>query len=118
MMGSMTEIDTAEPAVDRRAGQHPAMGREPRLATDDAQPAGGSSVAAPAVHDGAVVIHLNDAATIYDTLASEIAGTAIGWSADALAQLERGLLQRYGALIGGRHPVRRLVRLASRPSSR
>ncbi len=64
---------------------------------------------------GAVVRPLNDAAAIYDALADEIRGSAIGWSDSALAQLERGLLERYGPLIGGRHPVRRLVRLAARP---
>lgn len=62
----------------------------------------------------APIVPLNEAATIYEALASQIRGTAVGWSDTALAQLERGLLQRYGPLIGGRSPVRRLVRLATR----
>ncbi len=65
----------------------------------------------------AVVLPLNDAAAIYEALADQIRGSAVGWSDGALAQLEQGLLQRYGPLIGGRHAVRRLVRLAARPSA-
>ncbi len=79
-----------------------------------------------AIHDLAVragpgeaseegVVPLNEAAAVYEALADQIRGSAVGWSADALEQLERGLLDRYGPLIGGRHPVRRLVRLAARP---
>ena len=62
----------------------------------------------------APVLHLNEAAAVYEALARQIEGTAIGWSDAALAELERGLLDRYGPLIGGRPPVRRLVRLAAR----
>ena len=91
----MTDLDTTPPVV-------PAPSEEP--------------VAGRGPGDGAAVLHLNDAATIYQALAAEIEGTAVGWSAGALAQLERGLLERYGSLIGGRQPVRRLVRLAARPA--
>ena len=63
----------------------------------------------------AVVLPLNDAAAVYEALAEQIRGSAVGWSDHSLAQLEEGLLQRYGPSIGGRHAVRRLVRLAARP---
>jgi hypothetical protein len=63
----------------------------------------------------AVVVALNDAAAVYEALAEQIRGSAVGWSDTALAQLERGLLDRYGPMLGGHHPVRRLVRLAAKP---
>ena len=63
----------------------------------------------------AVVVPLNDAAACYEALATQIEGSAVGWSDTALAQLERGLLERFGPIVGGRHAVRRLVRLAARP---
>jgi len=102
----MTDLDTTPPVVPSHAGRHPADGRalETRPAPDQ--------------RSGGAVLHLNDAAAIYEALAEEIAGSAVGWSADALAQLEQGLLQRYGPLIGGRQPVRRLVRLAASPLDR
>jgi hypothetical protein len=67
--------------------------------------------------DGAVVVHLNDAAAVYQALADQIRGSAVGWSDRALAELERGLLERYGPVVGGRPPIRRLVRLAARPAA-
>ncbi len=102
----MTDLDTTPPVVPSLAGRHPAEGR-----ALDARPESGS-------RSGGAVLHLNDAAAIYEALAEEIAGSAVGWSADALAQLEQGLLGRYGPLIGGRQPVRRLVRLAASPVDR
>lgn len=102
----MTDLDTTPPVVPSLAGRHPADGR-----TLDHR-------SAPDRRSAGAVHHLNDAAAIYEALAEEIAGSAVGWSADALAQLEQGLLQRYGALIGGRQPVRRLVRLAASPVDR
>lgn len=63
----------------------------------------------------AAVVALNDAAAVYEALAERIRGSAVGWSDAALARLERGLLDRYGSLLGGHHPVRRLVRLAAEP---
>jgi len=63
----------------------------------------------------AVVVALNDAAAVYEALAQQIRGSAVGWSDTALAQLERGLLDRYGSMLGGHHAVRRLVRLAAKP---
>jgi hypothetical protein len=62
----------------------------------------------------APIVPLNDAAAIYEALADQIRGTAAGWSDTALAELERGLLRRYGPVLGGRPPVRRLIRLAAR----
>lgn len=94
----------AEPIVERPAGD-----RSP----DGVRTCGGE--AGPDGRTGAAVEPLNDAAAIYDALADQIRGSAVGWSDTALAQLERGLFERYGPLIGGRHPVRRLVRLAARP---
>jgi len=102
----MTDLDTTPPVVPSLAGRHPADGR------------GLEARAEPGPSSGGAVLHLNDAAAIYEALADEIAGSAVGWSADALAQLEQGLLGRYGALIGGRQPVRRLVRLAAGPVDR
>lgn len=78
--------------------------REPPRRT---HPAAGGASTTP-------VIHLNESAAVYEALARRIEGTAVGWSDSALAELERNLLSRYGPLLGGRAPVRRLVRLASR----
>lgn len=124
----MTDLDTTPPVVMALLSRHPA-GRggpgatapdhlEPTEAdqpdeTDDAADAGGPTTGI----DDATVLPLNDAATVYEALAAQITGTAVGWSDDALAKLEQGLLQRYGPAVGGRQPIRRLVRLAARPPS-
>lgn len=63
------------------------------------------------------VVPLNDAAAVYQALAEQIRGSAVGWPDHALAKLEAGLLDRYGPVLGGRHPVRRLVRLAATPAT-
>lgn len=91
----MTEITNRHPPVIDRGDHH--------LVAADAAPA----------DDDPIVVPLNQAAAVYDALAREIRGTAAGWSDHALAKLEQGLLRRYGPIIGGRHPVRRLVRLAA-----
>lgn len=109
----MTDIDTSTPAVHELGRRHPAGGSGSCSTTRDQR-----SEVEPSIDDGATIVPLNDAAAIYEALAEQIAGTAVGWSDDALAKLERGLLQRYGPVVGGRHPVRRLVRLAARPIGR
>jgi hypothetical protein len=64
----------------------------------------------------ASVVALNPSAVLFEALAEEIAGQAVGWSSSALLRLEQQLLERYGHELGGEHPVRRLVRLAARPA--
>ena len=71
----------------------------------------------PGDRSAGVVVAINDAAAVYEALARRIRGSAVGWSDAALAQLELALLERYGPLIGGRPPVRRLVRMAARPAA-
>ncbi len=66
---------------------------------------------------GTPVQPLNEAAALYEALADEIRGRAVGWSPNSLALLERGLLERYGPVVGGRASVRRLVRLAAHPQA-
>jgi hypothetical protein len=107
----------AGPASDRDAAWNAAWDAASDAARDADHPDGvqDDAAAAEAGAGGATVLPLNDAAAVYDALAAQIAGTAVGWSDDALAKLEQGLLQRYGPAVGGRQPVRRLIRLAARP---
>lgn len=121
----MTDLDTTPPVVMALLSRHPAsraaagpapdqdMARDADH-TDDVQD-DAAAAEAGAGAGGATILPLNDAAAVYDALAAQIAGTAVGWSDDALAKLEQGLLQRYGPAVGGRQPVRRLIRLAARP---
>lgn len=114
----MTDLDTTPPVVMALASRHPTAGRAPGVATtaapgddvDDGDHQDHQSEAARAQ-----ILPLNDAAAVYEALAAQIAGTAVGWSDTALAKLEQGLLQRYGPIVGGRQPIRRLVRLAAQP---
>jgi hypothetical protein len=68
----------------------------------------------PGVDQGGVVVPINTAAAVYEALADGIRGAAAGWSPTALELLEAGLRQRYGHLLGGDRPIRRLVELAQR----
>jgi hypothetical protein len=72
------------------------------------------SVDQPGVDQGGVVVPINTAAAVYEALADGIRGAAAGWSPTALELLEAGLRQRYGHLLGGDRPIRRLVELAQR----
>lgn len=63
------------------------------------------------------VVPLNDAGAVFDALAQEIKGSAVGWPPGALHKLELALLDRYGHLIGGGPAVKRLLFLAQQPSA-
>lgn len=69
-------------------------------------------------HQGARnVVPLNDAGAVFDALAQEIRGSAVGWPPGAVTKLASALERRYGDLIGGPAAVQRLVRLAQEPSA-
>jgi hypothetical protein len=72
---------------------------------------------ADGVQEARNVVPLNDAGAVFDALAHEIRGSAVGWPPGAVEKLTLALESRYGDLIGGPAAVQRLVTLAQEPSA-
>lgn len=63
------------------------------------------------------MIALNEAGELFAALAEGIRGSAVGWSPSAVAKLEQGLTERYGAMLGGERAIDELVELATTPAA-